>query len=345
MPTTGTWARAGTLAGVPPLDVSVWTVDLDQPPSVVDALRAHLDEAEVRAAASRSNDAIRDRYVVAHGALRMILGARLGIAPGAVEFDRRCARCGDPDHGKPAVVMEAALPADRLEFSLSHSESVAMVAVVTGARIGVDVEVERPRRHLDALAARVLAAEDHADWLDRSESEQLHAFLGQWTAKEAYLKAIGAGITVALRDVPVEPDGWTAIGVASPPDTVARIAVDGYAVVHDERWSPPAIAEARPTDSSRPIDKFRDTAVGSVLAAGLLGLRDALEPPKKDEVAIVQDYAGEPPFTDPYVLRLDPEHPEDSIVMVRPWLRDGPAEPVTAAEPPDFTDTDPPSPN
>jgi hypothetical protein len=71
-----------------------------------------------------------------------------------------------------------------------------------------------------------------------------------------------------------------------------------------------------------PIERFHRTAVGSVLAASLLGLRDVLEPPKDEEPAIVVDYSGDPPFSDPFVLRLDPDHPEDSIVMVRPWLRD-----------------------
>jgi hypothetical protein len=70
-----------------------------------------------------------------------------------------------------------------------------------------------------------------------------------------------------------------------------------------------------------PIRRFEQSAVGTVFSAGLLGLRDVFEPPKKDEVQVVTDWSGDPPFTDPYVLRLDPEHPEDSIVMVRPWLR------------------------
>ena len=43
-----------------------------------------------------------------------------------------------------------------------------------------------------------------------------------------------------------------------------------------------------------------------MFAAGLLGLRDALEPEKDEKVAIVQDYAGNPPFKDAIVLRLDP---------------------------------------
>jgi hypothetical protein len=66
----------------------------------------------------------------------------------------------------------------------------------------------------------------------------------------------------------------------------------------------------------------------------MLGLRDIFEPERDDKVAIVQDYSGAPPFTDPIVMRLDPEHPEDSIVMVRPWLRNPPP-PVKPNEKPE----------
>jgi 4'-phosphopantetheinyl transferase len=335
---------------VTPLTVSVWTVDLDQPLAVVDALRGSLDDAEVLAAAARRDDTVRNRYVVAHGAARSILGARLGVDPGAVVISRRCSRCGDPSHGKPDVIGPEAARAEPVSFSLSHSEALAAVAVVTGARVGIDIEVERPRARLDALAARVLGSEAHADWLDVEPAAQLHAFLEQWTAKEAYLKAIGAGITVPLRDVPVDPEGWTVTGIATPPGVVVRVAVEGYAVVKVERWLPPVSDPMRPRDANRPIGKFRGTAVGSVLAAGLLGLRDALEPAREEEVAIVQNYSGDPPFTEPIVLRLDPEHPEDSIVMVRPWLRDKPRstaaqENAPATEPPTINDSDRPSPN
>ena len=76
-----------------------------------------------------------------------------------------------------------------------------------------------------------------------------------------------------------------------------------------------------------PIERFRRTAIGSVLAAGMFGLRDVLEPPKDETPAIVEDWAGGEPFDDPIVLRLDPDHPEDSIVMVRPWLHAKPPKP------------------
>ena len=72
-----------------------------------------------------------------------------------------------------------------------------------------------------------------------------------------------------------------------------------------------------------PIERFHRSSIGVVLAAGMLGLRDVLEPEKDETPAIVEDWAGGEPFAEPMVLRLDPDHPEDSIVMIRPWLKPG----------------------
>jgi len=70
-----------------------------------------------------------------------------------------------------------------------------------------------------------------------------------------------------------------------------------------------------------PIERFHRTSVGAVLAAGLLGLRDALEPPKDETPAIVENWNAGEPFADPILMRLDPDNPADSIVVVRPWLK------------------------
>jgi hypothetical protein len=115
--------------------------------------------------------------------------------------------------------------------------------------------------------------------------------------------------------------------------TGAKIpAAEGYreAVLHDDEdcTDEPAEGDDEAHDDAvvghaapRPIERFRRTSVGTALAAGLMGLRDVLEPPKDETPAIVEDWAGGQPFEDPIVVRLDPDHPEDSIVMVRPWLQ------------------------
>jgi hypothetical protein len=63
---------------------------------------------------------------------------------------------------------------------------------------------------------------------------------------------------------------------------------------------------------------WRDHPVGSVLGAAMLGLRDAIYGRTDNEVAIVQEAGGDPPDDDLHDIRLDPDHPERSEVVVRP---------------------------
>jgi hypothetical protein len=72
-----------------------------------------------------------------------------------------------------------------------------------------------------------------------------------------------------------------------------------------------------PVSGDRPVDRFRRTATGAVVAAGLLGLRDALEGrPEKQEVAIVNEAPDAPPPRDLEVV-IDFDHPERSVAVVR----------------------------
>jgi hypothetical protein len=69
-------------------------------------------------------------------------------------------------------------------------------------------------------------------------------------------------------------------------------------------------------EDGRPVDRFRRSATGAVVAAGLLGLRDALEGrPEKEEVTIVNEAPGAPPRDLEVVIDFD--HPERSVAVVR----------------------------
>lgn len=97
---------------------------------------------------------------------------------------------------------------------------------------------------------------------------------------------------------------------------------DPFSSVDDmpEPDSDPAIREP----FERPIDRFRRTATGAVVSAGLLGLRDALEGhPEREEAAIVQE-APTRPRRGRVDVHLDFEHPEQSIALVRSEEADGP---------------------
>lgn len=159
-----------------------------------------------------------------------VVAAAAGVAPGALEISRECKRCGDAKHGKPF-----AIGANDVSFSVSHSGDTALIAVAQHATVGIDVEVIRPRPNVAKLAARVLDPEELAAFAAADEAEQLLAFLRAWTAKEAYLKAIGLGIATDLRAVSI-PTEWTVTRLDGLPAYVAAVAVDRPAEIAVIDW-------------------------------------------------------------------------------------------------------------
>lgn len=120
-------------------DQAAVVVRLLRIPDSADAAEAAaevLDASEARRAAAFQDPAARIRYLTSHVALRVLLGSRLGVPPGAVAFVRE--RCGMPNcalaHGRPAV---AGHP--RSHFSMSHAGDFALYALAA-VPVGADIE-------------------------------------------------------------------------------------------------------------------------------------------------------------------------------------------------------------
>ena len=138
------------------------------------------------------DDGLRSR--VAWGLLRMFLGRILGREPGSIEFDRS-------EFQKPLLDGGPS-------FNLAHSGDWVLLAVATDGRLGVDVEAPRPLQGLDDLAATVFSADELLELRALPEPERLRAFYRGWTRKEAFVKAIGGGLSVPLKQfaVSLAPD-------------------------------------------------------------------------------------------------------------------------------------------
>jgi 4'-phosphopantetheinyl transferase len=185
-----------------PGEVHIWTVDLERPDSDAGVLS---EDELMRAAAFKVEDG-RRRFVVTRAALRSVLGGYLDADPALLRF-------GTGAHGKPRLD-----PDSRLRFNVAHSGGMALIAVAREMEVGVDLEEIRPRKDLAGVARRVFTQAER----DAIDSED--AFYRHWTAKEAFVKATGRGIS-SLRSFEVvlqAPEGARLIHVGGDPDEASR---------------------------------------------------------------------------------------------------------------------------
>jgi len=188
----------------PPLGsraVHVWRVRLD-PPSVSGAAWDVLSDEERNRARRFFQEQHRRRFVVAHAALRRILAGYTACPAHELEF-----RTGP--QGKPALTNSSAGVSPGLEFNLSHSADLALVAVAWERPVGVDLEHwEHDMDHLE-LAERFFSPAERASLraLASRRDDVVHGFFAAWSRKEAYLKARGEGVTRGLHhfDVTLSP--------------------------------------------------------------------------------------------------------------------------------------------
>lgn len=181
-------------------DVDVVGADLDVAERELGALRALLSDEEQRVADRYKSARDRAHSIVARGRLRQLLGARLGVDPAAVALEVSA-------HGKPAL---GSVHRDSdLAFNLSHSGSLAVYAFTPRRAVGIDIEALRDIPDAERLAKRFFSAGENAAFGSVGAETRNLTFLACWTRKEAFVKAIGEGLTHPLSsfDVTIAPEG------------------------------------------------------------------------------------------------------------------------------------------
>ena len=161
----------------------IWQIDLAQDVDLAQAM-ALLDSTEVQRARRFIDSMHSRRFIVAHAALREILGRWLGCEPATIGFELSA-------HGRPFLRDGGAV------FSLSHSADMALCAVAGEGELGVDIECRRSLEHR-ALARRFFSASEAESLEALPEEVREAAFFDCWVRKEAYIKAKGLGLTLAL---------------------------------------------------------------------------------------------------------------------------------------------------
>jgi 4'-phosphopantetheinyl transferase len=108
--------------------------------------------------------------------------------------------------GKPQLA--AGQNPSALQFNVSHSANMALIAVGSEHRLGVDIEEIRHDVDTTALAERFFSVRERAGLQALPDHLRVPAFFACWTRKEAFLKATGEGLSFPLADfsVTTHPD-------------------------------------------------------------------------------------------------------------------------------------------
>ena len=175
--------------------VDVWRIKLDLPLATVKQLESTLSTDESQRARRFHFEKDKTNYIVAHGCLRDILSRCLQCEPGKLNFDIN-------DYGKPSI------KGYKLEFNLSHSGNLALIAVSRECKVGVDVEHIRSNMEFESIANRFFSPNEVAELISLPLEQRTIAFFNCWTRKEAYIKAQGLGLSLPLDsfDVSLTPN-------------------------------------------------------------------------------------------------------------------------------------------
>ncbi|MDQ4070393.1 MAG: 4'-phosphopantetheinyl transferase superfamily protein [Actinomycetota bacterium] len=223
---------------------------LDRPWDAVGRLGATLSRGEKTRASRFHFPLLRSRFIVAHAALRSILASYCSTSATAIRF-------ATEQYGKPVLAGVGGVSSHGssppVEFSLSHSDGCALVAVTHRRAVGVDVE--RISAEIDdaTLARRYFAPEERESLERCPPPERTGLFFRYWVGKESYIKATGFGLLHQLDQFVVDFSAGRIVDVGARPSS--RRTHLGW---HVQELGPPQgyVAAVTVKDISTPVTRL-----------------------------------------------------------------------------------------
>lgn len=170
-------------------EVHLWCISLTASSQTITEMTDIISQEERDQAERFHAQSSRVGFILGRGSLRMLLGAYFDINPSSIQFEYSVA-------GKPLIINNSN-DAD-IQFNYSQSENLGLIGITKDRCIGVDIEKIREDFDFKPIALRFFTTYEFSNLFQLPEGEQRSGFFRLWTAKEAYLKAIGVGLSGSL---------------------------------------------------------------------------------------------------------------------------------------------------
>jgi len=184
------WRRLEKFPDFPANQIHVWQLFIPDFMKKIDEFWCLLADQEKKRARRFVFPQHHDRFIIVHGVLRNLLGRYLNQNSKDIIFI-------DNKYGKPEVLNSS------IYFNISHSHEMALFAFA-GIPVGVDIEYLKENVEYEELADRFFSAAEREQLTNIPTTLYKQAFFNCWTRKEAFIKAIGEGLSFSLNQFDVE---------------------------------------------------------------------------------------------------------------------------------------------
>ncbi len=189
---------------VPDLSLSTLSADYQLKKNSVDIWLCHLpdwldnqanflsqlsDEEKLRSQRFKF-DIHRNRFITSHGFLRVLLARYLNVEPEDIDYKKG-------KQGKPYI---SGINSADLQFNLSHTQDVAILAVTKHTEVGIDIEFNDRKTDWEGICRRFFNTSEQEALFSLAKEQQANAFFDLWTRKEAYMKVLGMGLSLSPLD-------------------------------------------------------------------------------------------------------------------------------------------------
>jgi 4'-phosphopantetheinyl transferase len=173
--------------------IHLWTADLKAWNKAAGELKTLLSREEISRQARLASQQKAQQSLLCRGILRLILSLYTGQEPASLVLETGAG-------GKPY------LKDSPLYFNIAHSEDRFLCGLDLETAIGVDIQQVYPISSLSTIVKNYFSASEH-DYLSALPPEHFQdGFFSIWTAKEAFLKALGNGFQKSPRGFSLLPD-------------------------------------------------------------------------------------------------------------------------------------------
>jgi 4'-phosphopantetheinyl transferase len=176
-------------------EVHLWCISLTGSSQKITEMTDIISQEERDQAKRFHAQSSRVGFILGRGSLRMLLGDYIDINPSNMQFQYSVA-------GKPRLINDSN-DAD-IQFNYSQSGNLGLISITKDRCIGVDIEKIREDFDFKPIAMRFFTTYELSNLFRLPEREQRSGFFRLWTAKEAYLKAIGVGLSSSLSQFDIE---------------------------------------------------------------------------------------------------------------------------------------------